>query len=727
MAAIQRTDVGQAFSSSASDAAKPKPHISLAWEKVLAADMPSRYGAELEVMRSALPTQIVRQSLDTDGVPNKGRAVALFRLDLPTQDEELLLAVWRIPQDDSVEISNAVGFVRRRKDGSDLRLILPRFSPRDLPDIEGGIASRIGDEETAWNGPVEADAGDDGLPDSESTPNDAPDTPHTPSFDESTGPELEATARSAKLNLDRNFRSFCAVFPDEPKRWWRSGKMLGAERKSDLLTYLRTSELRYELRRYSDAVISEAAVVEYRLPFYANYSLFDITFSIETNQDRKYYIVAHCDFARAPICALNGKANPLHEFNQRIDERNELLIDQGTAAAYLVFFCRFLVAELGSFWIIEQCGDIDWCSDDPKDPAQSALRQAVAQIVEPVVRLTSDDGGDAQDGVFRFGSFLTYGRTMSYCHFAIRRRTGEAQNSASLTDLPVVVEMIDDTQCSGELPIHPRTWSDQIVVEFAEAGPLARRFLELEKNARTSDDTGPFVRVTEQALEKEEHLRAHLDARGVFNFRYPDDHATEQRSVTTETFKLSFYKDYLLFRVVDRRGSYAKTYLAIVHQTDPAAPACYLGRSRSDVLNFNKALSDYGSTLDLTGDGAISYLSFFFSPYVSGREHSFAIAARAADILWTPRAVTDGLAKRLKIESTFESPRLLAPENGGKGDPGGRELVACAYDVRSFFCARFAIQSGGDIEVSHQSQIEKDPPCIPEIWEQRFYGVFRSN
>jgi hypothetical protein len=156
------------------------------------------------------------------------------------------------------------------------------------------------------------------------------------------------------------------------------------------------------------------------------------------------------DTKEAPVCYLANDGIPIITFNQALLERNELELTRTTIIDYLIYFCRFIYAELGAFAIIEEDVDFRWLSKSDEHNKTNP-RPALRKLLEPVRFLTPITPQKDDENCYYFGAFVCYGRNLSYAIFRVTYK--KAADSA----FPLVgmVEMLQDDTCVEDLPILP--------------------------------------------------------------------------------------------------------------------------------------------------------------------------------------------------------------------------------------------------------------------------------
>jgi len=204
---------------------------------------------------------------------------------------------------------------------------------------------------------------------------------------------------------------------------------------------------------------AKVLVTAFDLPFYRNYSLYRLTDRRGLRSKSAYMIMKRPlpdqgsidgDSKDAPVCYLTNNGAPIHAFNKLLIERNELELTRTTTIDYLIFFCRFIYADLGAFKIIEDDVDFRWLSKTDEHNKISP-RPALRKLLEPVRFLTPLTPRDDDESCHYCGAFVCYGRHLFYAIFRIfYRKTKDADG------MPIgMVEMIEDKRCIEDLPVFP--------------------------------------------------------------------------------------------------------------------------------------------------------------------------------------------------------------------------------------------------------------------------------
>jgi hypothetical protein len=673
----------------------------------------ARYSGELEAIRSALPREYVRNSVDSGGqMQTTGRPASIFRRPskLGEAYEDWLL-VWETVSSSGEtpdKRERVVGYVRRRRDGSHVRLIAPFIDTQGEPEAARNPDHRLGTELTPWHGPA-----DKALP--ESSPVENPSNMDPQNFAErdeaSLDEQLQETSKSIS-KVSENFDAAGEQLGDD-SRWWRNGKTVDSGSLGRLYEYLKRTVLRFYVSHFTCDEWEQSHAIEYALPFYPNYSLFRITTKGKNLPRETRFFVAHAKLEPAPVCVPNGKSDPIYIFNDRLDARKELLINAETAAAYLVFFSRSIDGELGPFWIVENERDFVWTRTD--DYANN-VRHAVVQSLQPIRRVLDANKPNDEEHYY-LTAFVNYGAYLFFSRFRV--------------DAHGRVEMQDDAPAFSLLPVRTRRRNAELLPDLPSASVLDGRHLSTATGAaeRTGDGTAATV---ERVLTEEEEtrLRNHLWMRGIVNFTLPDKDDGGYSKISLTIRNLKFYSGYSLYRVTDRRGLYAKSFFIILDDAGNSnAPACHLGHSIADLVGFNRTLSAKGiNALCIDSTTVVDYLQFYFKPYVQCGKHEFSIAASEEELRWSSRHRTteDGVAK---VRSSFEPIHTLENFESTKGRFNGKpyfELLACTYSRNAFASARFAVSTDGTVLRGPSVGLITDPPIIPEIYDERWQFRIRG-
>jgi hypothetical protein len=693
------------------------------WEQIPEREL-ARYSSELEVIRSALPREFVRTSLDSGGqMWTKGRAASIFRRpsEFGAAYEDWLL-VWKIdgsgatapdPRYPNQKRERVVGYVRRRRDGSHLRLIAPLVDTRGEPEEARNPHHRLGTQSKRWHGPAEA----------------APDEPHQAENERNMDPQnfaerdeasLDEQLRETRKSISKLSEKF-TVAPEQlvdDMRWWRNRKIVDVASLEKLYEYLKKTALRFYVSRFTPDEWKQSQASEYELPFYPDYSLFKITTNRKNLPGETRFFIAHAKREPAPVCLPDSRSGPIYAFNDRLAERKELLINAETAAAYLVFFSRSVDGQLGPFWIVEDERDFVWTGTDER---ANEVRQAVVRSLQPVQRLL-DANEPNKEGHHYLTAFVNYGAYLFFSRFDV--------------DTQGRVEMQEDAPSFSLLPVRTRKRNAEVQADFPGGKVLDGRHLSVLAETRGRD--GDFPATGERALTEDEEvrLRDHLRARGIVNFTLPrkDEKGYAKISLTIRTLK--FYRGYSLFRVIDRRGLYAKSFFVILDDGgNSGAPACHLGHSVTDLIAFNRLLAEKGiKALSIDSTTVVDYLQFYFKPYVQCAKHEFSIAASLEELRWSSRHRTfeNGIAN---VKSHFEPIHLLDHFESVqerflrferfKGTTCF-ELLACTYSRNAFATGRFTVSTDGTVLEGPHVALITDPPLIPEIYDERWQFRIRG-
>jgi len=318
-------------------------------------------------------------------------------------------------------------------------------------------------EELAEDSPQTPFAGSTDDPQSQTEATDASSTQA-----QSEGP-TETAIRTALTEVRKDYK----VESDEPsaltstQRWQRRARNVTSEMDYVERDAVR-SRLNQEVGNFAFPSVDEeqqsakVLVTAFDLPFYRGYSLYRLTDRRGLRSKSAYMIMKRPlreqesvdenggDAKLAPVCYLTGNGEAIHTFNKLLRERNEIDLTRSTIIDYLIFFCRFIYADLGAFAIIEDDVDFRWLSKTDEHNKKSP-RSALRKLLEPVRFLTPITPADDDEGWYYCGAFVCYGRHLFYAIFRIYYRTAEETDV-----IPVgMVEMKKDVQCVEDLPIFP--------------------------------------------------------------------------------------------------------------------------------------------------------------------------------------------------------------------------------------------------------------------------------
>ncbi|CAB3754140.1 hypothetical protein [Paraburkholderia solisilvae] len=685
----------------------------------------ARYSSELEVIRSALPHELVRNSVDTGGqAPTMGKAAAIFRR--PSEFGEAYedwLLVWKVGEsDDAAPNSHSpkhkhrrvVGYVRRRRDGAHLRLIAPFVDTHGEPEEARNPHDRLGSSLTPWHGPADAAPDEPGQVKNESNMD-------PQNFAERDEASLDEQLRQTHKSISKLSEKFIAPAEryGDDMRWWRNPRVVNADSLEKLYEYLKKTALRFYVSRFTPDEWKQSQADEYELPFYRNYSLFKITTKRENHPDETRFFIAHTKREPAPVCVPLSTSIPIYAFNDRLAERGELLIDARTVAAYLVFFSRSIDGKLGPFWIVEEDRDFVWTGTDDR---ANEVRRAVVRSLQPIQRLLDPDESK-NDGHYYLTAFVNYGAYLFFSRFDV-----DAQGH---------VEMQDDAPCFSLLPVRTRGRNAELQSDLPGSDVLDGRYISAPAGMRAHG--ADLVAAAERTLTESEEtrLRDHLRTRSIVNFTLPDKNDSNYSALSLSIRSLSFYRGYSLIRVTDRRGLYAKSFFIILDDAGNGnAPACHLGHSIADLVRFNQSLAERGiQALNIDSTTVADYLQFYYRPYVQCANHEFSIAASLEELRWSSRhrASGNGVAN---VKSSFEQIHILKSFESVqehfqrfryfKGSPCF-ELLACTYSRNEFASARFTVNAGGTVFGGPSMVLVTDPPLIPEIYDERWQFRIRGN
>ena len=681
-----------------------------------------RYAAEIEVIRSALPAFIARNTVDKDDSDNNGRPIVIFKRasegDSESKDEDWLL-VWHVKaKADTKETDKYIGYITRAIGGGNLRLRAPSLSPDKVPNEANPQKGKLGSKETPWEGPCYE------QPPEETTGDSDMKLQNLAQLEDSSLEEQIKATEESLAKIEKGYE-LAKDQPDDAQRWWRHAETVEAGTVGKLYEYLVITALREDVQRQCTvAEWKTAKVTRYELPFYAGYSLYKYEIKVSTKPDgalKTAHFVVHSSLDFAPVCALGHKSPPIHCFNELLRARNELKIDERTAAGYMDFFCRFVHGEFGPFWIVEGGDDFKWNDDDLKK------KDAVTSLVEPIRRLVSAQwpnisrqqaltnlaqairqlATQSAERSYVFGTFINYGK------YLVRSRM--RVHSFGL------VGMEEDEPCFAKLPVNSRKWNTDTHFSFEIDG---------DWNVLDGYHVNPRIKNTScfSTEELKEPVRNHVEDK-IVNFSFPKKENVEiYKKVTVTVNNLDFYEGYALYQITDRRGLYAKSCFVIlsVNKADDA-PACYLGHSIQDVLDFNKKLIK-NNKLKITKETVIDYLAFYYKPYAQGRTHGYSIIKTFDDLRWSP---SSSQTKKIRdyVEKTLEPVRFLTPLNQPEA-----VSTDTAYHLSASFCsrrdlgfARFFVGRDGIVVRKKDRIVERDIPIIPEIWDDRSYFVLRNS
>lgn len=210
-------------------------------------------------------------------------------------------------------------------------------------------------------------------------------------------------------------------------------------------------------------------------PFYQGYALYRVSVTaafandVEVNKQEQTGFVVAPDWhllrpsheeartgerlsPRPPIAILVGQSPPIHNLNKLLGEKRQ--INAETALDYLQFFCEFVHASEGAFFVLETTDDLRWSSDHPVNESR---RKLVAEAVLPIQKAVADEA-NKQEG-FRFVATVLYGGDLFLAAFVVRRDG--------------MVEMVEDQILLARLPVRPYKFGPEHALFSAPVKPEA--------------------------------------------------------------------------------------------------------------------------------------------------------------------------------------------------------------------------------------------------------------
>ena len=482
----------------------------MAWEILTITDTKyerfrKSHAAEFEVVRSTLPYWLARGALDKSGKDETHG----YPAEILTNEaaEHYYAFVWYFKPEEDKPANKFVGFINT---APEIGLRCKSECPLQVAvdDAEFKDAKILG-ADVPWQGPfdpaVPRRRARPGLlepskpaenpeipppiPETTAEPpqqeTQAPTEPSEAPIEPSDAPAASEDTLEAKIKkVVDEIRKDYKVETDEsaatpPQRWLRRGRNVTIEMDHVEREAVRSRIIR-EVGNFAfpssdeENQAAKVIVTAFDLPFYPGYSVYRLTDRRGLRSKSAYLTMkrppsrqestddqSSGDTKEAPVCYLANNGIPIIEFNKELRARNELELTRNTIIDYLIYFCRFIYADLGAFTIIEEDADFRWLSKTD-ERNQKNLRPALRKLLEPVRFLAPITPQEGDENRYYFGAFVCYGRNLSYVIFRVTYK--QAGNNVYP---PVgLVEMLEDETCVEDLPIVPIIfdWETDVVL-----------------------------------------------------------------------------------------------------------------------------------------------------------------------------------------------------------------------------------------------------------------------
>ena len=438
--------------------------------------------AELEVVRSTLPYWLARGAVDSSGNnETQGYPAAILT---NSAAEHYYAFIWYFKRDGQAQLDRLVGFINTSPDiGLRCKSECPTQVTADHELLKDAI---ILGSDVDWHGPSDPPVQRKHSqpfelaqisPSIEESTEDPPQTDpqaSTEATDSSStnagsGASTEVVIKTALNEIRKDYK----VESDEPsaltvtQRWLRRARNLTIEMDHVERDAVR-SRINREVGNFAfpsnddEHKSAKVLVTAFDVPFYRGYSLYRLTDRRGLRSKSAYMVMKQPlsdqrsisgtvgDSKEAPVCYLTNNGAPILAFNKLLIERNELELTRTTIIDYLIFFCRFIYADLGAFTIIEHDIDFRWLSKTDEHNKKSP-RSALRKLLEPVRILTPITPRDGDESWYYCGAFVCYGRHLFYAIFRIFYRLANDTNVVRIG----LVELIADAECVEDLPIFP--------------------------------------------------------------------------------------------------------------------------------------------------------------------------------------------------------------------------------------------------------------------------------
>ena len=126
-----------------------------------------------------------------------------------------------------------------------------------------------------------------------------------------------------------------------------------------------------------------AQILSHSLPFYAGYSLFEVT-DYDVNPPRHISFIYKDTKKSEHLHILNSTNEPIYNLNRAVP----VVLNKDNIKLYVRFFFHYVRGRFGRFIIIESPDEIDW-----REEPVAAGRKALGKMITPInLKNISDDG-----------------------------------------------------------------------------------------------------------------------------------------------------------------------------------------------------------------------------------------------------------------------------------------------------------------------------------------------
>lgn len=125
---------------------------------------------------------------------------------------------------------------------------------------------------------------------------------------------------------------------------------------------------------------SMVRILSHSLPFYAGYSLIEVT-DHDVNPPRKISLIYNEKEDKDQIFILNGTNEPIYSLNEVVP----ILLNEEHIKLYVRFFFTYVRGSYGRFLIVENVDEIDW-REEPAPSGRIALGKMISSLsLKPVL------------------------------------------------------------------------------------------------------------------------------------------------------------------------------------------------------------------------------------------------------------------------------------------------------------------------------------------------------